>query len=151
MKKMIVYMIIYMILTIVMGVILDSVDCGIDTWQFWAAVLVCVGIDLNAGRFGRQERKNKRKDECVNDITKTTYIQTCPAQIVPLAYQMIVSEEEMQYYPQEEMAKMCMEEITHELAKALVPYVKIETQRDLCNMQQIIRGTVRVVEPDFRF
>ena len=93
----------------------------------------------------------ERKNEHMGDMVRPVYIQTCPAQIVPLAYQMSVSEEEMQYYPQEEMAEICMKKVTYELAKALVPYVKIETQRDLCNMQQIIRGTVRVVEPDFRF
>lgn len=93
----------------------------------------------------------ERKNEHMGDTVRTTYIQTCPAQLVPLAYQMRVSDEAMRYYPQEEVAEMCMKEITHALAKALVPYVKIETQRDLCNMQQIIRGTVRVVEPDFRF
>jgi hypothetical protein len=87
----------------------------------------------------------------MGDMARPVYIQTCPAQLTPLQYQMRVSDEAMRYYPQEEMAKICMEEITHELAKALVPYIKIETQRDLCNMQQIIRGTVRVAEPDFRF
>ena len=93
----------------------------------------------------------ERKNEHMGDMVRPVYIQTCPAQLTPLQYQMRVSDEAMRYYPQEEMARICMEEITHELAKALVPYVKIETQRDLCNMQQIIRGTVRVVEPDFRF
>ena len=93
----------------------------------------------------------ERKNEHMGDMVRTVYIQTCPAPIVPLAYQMRVPDEAMQHYPQEEMARMCMDEMTHALAKALVPYVKIETQRDLCSMDQIIRGTIRVVEPDFRF
>lgn len=82
---------------------------------------------------------------------RTIYFQSSPPSAVPLRYEMRVPEYSMQHIPQEEIAKICMDEMTHELAKCLVPYIKIETTRDLCNMEQIIRGTVRVVEPDFRF
>lgn len=79
------------------------------------------------------------------------YIQTCPASLVPLRYQMEVPLEAMMDIPPDKLAEISMREMTRELAKALVPYIKLETERDPYTLKQIIRGTVRVVEPDFRF
>lgn len=82
---------------------------------------------------------------------RTIYIQSGPPSAVPLCYAMRVSDEYPKHVTREQFEEICMKEITHELAKALVPYIKIETTRDFVNMEQIIKGTVRVVEPDFRF
>ena len=79
------------------------------------------------------------------------YIQTCPTSIVPLGYRMEVTEDVMSHIPPDKLAEYSMREMTRKLAEALVPYVKIETERDIYTQRQIIRGTVRVVEPDFRF
>lgn len=81
----------------------------------------------------------------------THYIQTCPAKVQTVAAQVCVSEIMLHRAPADEVSEFTMRELTHYLAEALAPYMKIETTKDLCNMTQIIRGSVRVVEPDFRF
>lgn len=79
------------------------------------------------------------------------YIQTCPAKTSTLGYVMSVDEFDMERIPQEALAEHCMREMTYKLAEALVPYIKIETERDILTRRQIIRGSVRVIDPDFRF
>ena len=86
-----------------------------------------------------------------NQGGQTIYIQTCPAQLVPLRYQMEMPIEDLSRVDPEILAEHCMKEITHSIAEALVPYIKFETERDPFKMRQIIRGSIRVVEPDFRF
>lgn len=80
-----------------------------------------------------------------------SYIQTCPARVETLGAAVSVSEESMQYMSADQVSEYAVRQITHKLAEALTPYVKLETMRDPYTMSQIIRGTIRVVEPDFRF
>lgn len=86
-----------------------------------------------------------------NHGEQTIYIQTCPAKLVPLRYQMEVPTETLSRIDPNYFSEHCMREMTHKLAEALVPYIKIETEKDPFTMQQIIRGSVRIAEPDFRF
>lgn len=92
------------------------------------------------------------KDERASDLMGSIhYIQTCPAKTSTLGYVMSVDEFDMERIPQEALAEHCMREMTYKLAEALVPYIKIETERDILTRRQIIRGSVRVINPDFRF
>ena len=52
---------------------------------------------------------------------------------------------------EEETSRMCMERITHELAKSLTPFVEIYTDHDIQLMQTTITGRIRVLEPSYRF
>ena len=81
----------------------------------------------------------------------THYIQTCPAQIHKLETQFEIDEGLTYNAPQDMVAEYAMQQIVNALAQALVPFVKLEVTPSICNCTQIIRGTIRVVEPDFRF
>ena len=81
----------------------------------------------------------------------THYIQTCPATIQTLATQVEVDDELLMNASRDIVAEYAMKDIVNSLAQALVPFVKIETTPNVCKCTQIIRGTIRVVEPDFRF
>lgn len=81
----------------------------------------------------------------------THYVQTCPPSITPLHYQMRIDESMMGRIPPEKMSEIVLKEITSALAHELIPFVEIESERDIFTMKRIIRGTVRVVDPDFRF
>lgn len=79
------------------------------------------------------------------------YVQTCPAQVATLGAQVGISDETMRYMPADQVSDFTIRELKYKLAEALMPYMKIETHRDPCTMTQMVRGTIRVVEPDFRF
>ena len=79
------------------------------------------------------------------------YIQTCPAQVATLGAVVGIPDEVMRYGSADQASEYAVKELTHKLAEALMPYTKIETMRDPYTMSQMIRGTIRVVEPDFRF
>lgn len=81
----------------------------------------------------------------------THYIQTCPAKIHTLASKTVIADELLIAVPQEHAAEFAMKQITLELAKALTPFIKLEVEQNPFDRTQIIRGAVRVVEPDFRF
>lgn len=80
----------------------------------------------------------------------THYIQTCPASTQVLKAQSRFPEYARHMEP-EQLAEYAKREIVHSLAEALTPYIKFEIMRDPREMTQIINGTIRVVEPDFRF
>ena len=79
------------------------------------------------------------------------YIQTCPAQIMPLRCEMSISEEALRSGDVQRISEFAVKNLSRSLAEELEKYMKIETRSDPYRMCQIIRGTVRVVEPDFRF
>ena len=89
------------------------------------------------------ERKNERGI--------THYVQTCPAQVHSLASQVEIDEDLLRNVPQDRIAEYTVRELVNAFAEALVPFVKLETEKSCCRRTQIIRGTVRVIEPDFRF
>ena len=41
--------------------------------------------------------------------------------------------------------------IVDKLSKCLVPYIELENEYDIRTMRDIVRGRLRVVEPEFRF
>ena len=56
---------------------------------------------------------------------------------------------------EEALAERTIQELTTELAKGLAPYMKVMVSKDYrggpFGTETIVRGTVRVVPPDFRF
>lgn len=52
---------------------------------------------------------------------------------------------------EEALAERTIQELTYELAKGLAPVMKVIVNRDYLHGETIVRGTVRVVPPDFRF
>ena len=53
---------------------------------------------------------------------------------------------------EEAFSKMTLDRLANELAKGLAGYMKLETRYpDFVHDCQIIRGSIRVVPPDFRF
>ena len=85
-----------------------------------------------------------------NDNGRMVYIQTCPAKTEVLMAQVSVPDE-LVMRDAEGIAKHTLNEMSNLLAEELIKFVKFEKEYDIHTMTQIIRGTVRVVEPDFRF
>lgn len=56
-----------------------------------------------------------------------------------------------QYRFGDDLSKYTIERLTHELAKGLAAFMKIQAEQDYRLDATIIRGEVRVVPPDFRF
>lgn len=52
---------------------------------------------------------------------------------------------------EDDLSKHSIERLTHELAKGLAAYMRLDTNEDPLLQGTIIRGTVRVVPPDYRF
>lgn len=91
------------------------------------------------------------REEFTDGLVRPLVVQSCPANIKVLGTQVSVSEWMFRDVPPERIAEFTMKDISRSLAEALAPYIKLETERNPVTMTQIIRGTVRVVEPDFRF
>lgn len=88
----------------------------------------------------------RRRDEFCN----TQIILKYPSHIQKLCGEIAIPDHIMGISA-ETAAEYSMKELTHRLAEALAPYMKVETMRDPYTRTQIIRGSVRVVDPDFRF
>ena len=115
--------------------------------------LVCenCGGKINPNTLQCEYCGTQYKEEFKDGAIQHIVVQSCPAEIKVLATRVSVSEEMMYRMPPERIAEFTMKDITRSLAEALAPFVKLETERDPMARTQVIRGTVRVVEPDFRF
>ena len=89
--------------------------------------------------------------EMHNEFGKVYYIETCRAKVECLGCQIRVDDEMLLHMPPDEVSNYAIKRLTRSLAEELAQYMKIETERDPMTMTQIIRGTIRVVKPDFRF
>ena len=49
------------------------------------------------------------------------------------------------------LSKMAVEDLTHKLADGLADFMRLDVEDDPFMQATIIRGTVRVVPPDFRY
>jgi len=88
----------------------------------------------------------RRRDESYN----TQIVLKYPSHIQKLSGQVSIPDNFFGL-SSESAADYSMKELTYTLAEALAPYMKVETMRDPYTHTQIIRGSIRVVEPDFRF
>ena len=86
-----------------------------------------------------------------NRLGEVHYIQTCPAPIQVLRSQVVMTDEAIRHTSPEHMSEYAIKVLSRNLADALAEHMKVETYYEPGTMTQIIRGTVRVVEPDFRF
>ena len=100
--------------------------------------------DLKCEYCGTQYRREMKEDSML-------YIQTCPAEIATLCTQITVADEELNRCPDDYLAERCLKEMTYAIAKQLVPFMDVAITTDPRMMTKIIRGRIRVVEPDFRF
>ena len=84
-----------------------------------------------------------------HSLGEVRYIQVSSAPVQTIAAQASIPH----YLKQEPdlAAEYSLEQLSHELAKGLAGFMKIETREDPYLRATIIRGTVRVVPPDFMF
>lgn len=66
----------------------------------------------------------------------------CQAEI-PHRYRSLANEEEL--------SKMAVSDLAHKLADGLTNFMRVDVEEDPFRRATIIRGTVRVVPPDFRY
>ena len=68
-----------------------------------------------------------------------------------LSAQMEVPFEARHYMRKEDISAYSIRELTHQLAEGLAAYMRLDVMEDPCRMATIVRGTVRVVPPGYRF
>lgn len=83
------------------------------------------------------------------------YIEVKQARAQTLQVQVKYPDEIALHIGEEALAERTIQELTTELAKGLAPYMKVMVSKDYrggpFGTETIVRGTVRVVPPDFRF
>ena len=79
------------------------------------------------------------------------YVQTCPAQIRRLTANVRISGTAISHLGEEGLGKYAQQEIQMQIAKSLGSMIKYRRSDDYINDEVMIRGEIRVVEPDFRF
>lgn len=83
------------------------------------------------------------------------YIEVQQARAQTLQVQVKYPDEIALHIGEEALAERTVQDLTYELAKGLAPYMKVMVSKDyrggLFGTETIVRGTVRVVPPDFRF
>lgn len=55
------------------------------------------------------------------------------------------------YMRKEDISAYSLRELSHQLAEGLAAYMRLDVMEDPCRMTTIVRGTVRVVPPGYRF
>ena len=71
--------------------------------------------------------------------------------VVPLSYVQRIDNEDIQRFGEKFVAQRILHTMTHSMAEKLAEFIKIDKQQDPFMNQTLFRGTIRVVEPDFRF
>ena len=79
------------------------------------------------------------------------YIEARQAPTMTLAAQVRYPDEIAIHVSEEALAERTIKDLTDELAKGLAPFMKVMVNKDYLHGETIVRGTVRVVPPDFRF
>lgn len=79
------------------------------------------------------------------------FVEVQQAPTMTLAAQVRYPDEIAIHVSEEALAERTIQELTYELAKGLAPVMKVMVNKDYIHGETIVRGTVRVVPPDFRF
>ena len=85
------------------------------------------------------------------------YVEVGAPQVRTLAAETVVRENDMRLAADREryadfLSEQAIKDLSHKLAEGLSGFMKLQTKQDFGpNGATIIRGTVRVVPPDFRF
>ena len=85
------------------------------------------------------------------DYTRKVMIETTPAQIRKLVATVSFDRRRAIHADEKELGEMAMKEIAREMADQLGSMIKYRTSYDYKLDVTLIRGELRVVEPDFRF
>lgn len=85
----------------------------------------------------------------------TCYVQMIPAKVHPLRAQVMIPDEQIMCLGEEETAEYAINTLVSALSKEIGRHMKVTTGyapgRSPFEACQIIRGEVRIVDPDFRF
>lgn len=79
------------------------------------------------------------------------FVQTCPARIHTLEASVAMDDYMIRDMGPDEASKFAVDCLEKEIAKGLTKHMEIRTNDDFMHFRQIVRGRVRVVDPDFRF
>ena len=82
---------------------------------------------------------------------QTVAIEICRPEVIPIAATAVVRRELLHAGHEQRVSECAIEAVKRKLVDGLTDYIKLETDTDLCHNAIIIRGSVRVVTPDFRF
>lgn len=81
------------------------------------------------------------------DYLKPLKVEVCNAKLVTLGYKTAIQDEYLKDETiKEKVIEHSLNNIAHELAKKIVPYMEIEIYKDPCKMLTIINGRVRIAE-----
>lgn len=87
--------------------------------------------------------ERKRDGITVNYVMNRPGVHTLRAEI-RMNYVMVANDPEG-------ATKYALDRLRHEVADGLLAYMKISTSKDFCDMSEIIRGEVRVIDPTFTY
>jgi len=85
------------------------------------------------------------------------YVEVAAPKVETLSAEVAVRDDDMRLASEHEryadfLSERAIEDLSHKLAEGLSGFMKLQTKQDFGpNGATIIRGTVRVVPPDFRF
>ena len=81
------------------------------------------------------------------DYLKPLKVEVCNAKLVTLGYKIAIQDEYLKDETiKEKVIEHNLNNIAHELAKKIIPYMEIEIYKDPCKMLTIINGKVRIAE-----
>ena len=112
--------------------------------------LACIncGAPINPHNLKCEYCGTQYRDECGDGRIR---IHSYSPDVVVLRSQVAIDNYAIRRCPVEDVAKFTTKELTLSLAEALAPYIVMETERDPFSMTQIVRGTIRVLDPSFKF
>ena len=83
--------------------------------------------------------------------SEVRYVEIHSSPVQTLTCKAVFSRREAQYIPEEHLADYAMEKMQRTLAERLKDAMKVVVHHDRALDAIVVRGTVRVVPPDFRF
>lgn len=86
-----------------------------------------------------------------NNTMQTVAIEICHPEVVPLTATACIHRDLLYADDVRRISEHAIESVKRKLVDGLTDYIKLETHSDPYQNAIIIRGSVRVVEPDFRF
>lgn len=84
-----------------------------------------------------------------NNVIQFTTINSPPSQTLSSCIR--ISDWTKENNNIEDISQFTIEQLSMSLAKGLAAYMRIDTEKDPFEKATIIRGTVRVIPPDFRY
>ena len=115
-----------------------------------------MSLPTNCPNCGAPLKGRYRCEYCGTELStrpspEKVYVIERYSRVHVLEAQMAIPFEAKAYMDEDALSKYTIRELTRQLAEGLASAMKVDVYDDPCQMRTVIRGTVRVLPPDFRF